>query len=83
MAINHRSLRSTTAREFINALIRDGFLFRRQKGSHQRYQHPDGRHVTVTFHASSGTFPLGTLREMINQACWTEDDLIRLGLLKR
>ena len=57
--------------------------YRRQKGSHQRDQHPDGRRVTVTFHASSDTFPIGTLKEMINQAGWTEEDLIRLILLNQ
>lgn len=32
---------------------------------------------------ASGTFPLGTLRSMIErQAQWSEDDLKRLGLLK-
>ncbi len=83
MAVDYRSLRNLTAREIIGALARDGVLYRRQKGSHQRDQHPDGRRVTVTFHASSDTFPIGTLKEMINQAGWTEEDLIRLSLLSR
>jgi predicted RNA binding protein YcfA (HicA-like mRNA interferase family) len=66
----------------INALIHDGFFLRRQAGSHQRYQHPDGRRVTVSFHKSSDTFPLKTLKAIIEmQARWTEDDLKRLKLL--
>jgi len=66
----------------ISALIHDGFFLRRQAGSHQRYQHPDGRRVTVSFHKSSDTFPLKTLKTIIEmQARWTEDDLKRLKLL--
>ena len=77
--IEWRRLRNLTAREIINALIRDGFVLNSQRGSHQRYRHVDGRRVTVTFHRASDTFPIGTLRSMIEfQARWTEDDLRRL-----
>ncbi|MFH0795566.1 MAG: type II toxin-antitoxin system HicA family toxin [Candidatus Omnitrophota bacterium] len=73
--------RSLTVRQIINALLKDGFYLRRQKGSHQRYQHPDGRRITVTFHHFSDTFPPKTLKSMIQeQARWTEEDLQRLGL---
>jgi predicted RNA binding protein YcfA (HicA-like mRNA interferase family) len=82
MAIDYARLRSVMVREIIRALGQDGFFFRWQDGSHQRYQHPDGRRVTVTFHKSSDTFPPKTLKAMISQVRWTEADLIRLGLLK-
>jgi predicted RNA binding protein YcfA (HicA-like mRNA interferase family) len=82
MAIDYRDLRSLTARELIGALTRDGFYFVRQKGSHQRFRHPDGRRVTVAPHRSGGTFNVKTLKSMIeNQARWTEDDLKRLNLI--
>jgi predicted RNA binding protein YcfA (HicA-like mRNA interferase family) len=75
-------LRSLTARELISALNRDGFSLRSQAGSHQRYRHPDGRRVTVSFHRPGDTFPPKTLKRIIeDQAGWTEDDLKRLGLL--
>ncbi|MCH8064012.1 MAG: type II toxin-antitoxin system HicA family toxin [Chloroflexi bacterium] len=65
------------------ALLRDGFSLRSQRGSHQRYRHPDGRKVTVAFHHLSDTFRRKTLRAMIrDQAQWTEDGLKRLGLVK-
>jgi predicted RNA binding protein YcfA (HicA-like mRNA interferase family) len=64
-ALDWRGLRNLTAREIVNALIRDGFVFHNQRGSHQRYHHGDGRRVTVTFHRAGETFPLGTLRSMI------------------
>ena len=80
--IEWRPLRNLTAREIINALIRDGFVFYNQRGSHQRYRHADGRRVSATFHRAGETFPIGTLRSMIElQARWTEDDLRRLSLL--
>lgn len=83
MPIDYRQLRTISAREIIAALVRDDFYLRRQVGSHQRYQHPDGRRVTVTFHRSSDTFKPKTLRSMVErQAKWTETDVRRLGLMK-
>jgi predicted RNA binding protein YcfA (HicA-like mRNA interferase family) len=80
--IEWRRLRNLTAREIITALIRDGFVLHNRRGSHQRYRHADGRRVTVTFHRPGDTFPIGTLRSMIElQARWTEDDLRRLSLI--
>lgn len=39
--------------------------------------------MTVTFHHAGDTFPIGTLRSMIEvQARWSEDDLRRLNLLR-
>jgi predicted RNA binding protein YcfA (HicA-like mRNA interferase family) len=82
MAIDYRRLRSLTARELIAALTRDGFTFIRQRGSHQRYRHPDGRRVTVAPHAGSDTFSMKTLQTIIeSQARWSEEDLRRLKLL--
>ena len=80
-SIDWSRLRSLTAREIINALIRDGFSLYAQRGSHQRYRHPDGRRVTVTFHRPGDTFPPKTLRSMIEgQARWSVEDLRRLNI---
>jgi len=82
MGINYAHMRKLTAREIISALIRDGFAFDRGAGSHQVYRHPDGRRVTVTFHAPGDTFAPKTLKSMIEtEARWTEDDLERLKLI--
>jgi predicted RNA binding protein YcfA (HicA-like mRNA interferase family) len=83
MSIDYAHLRSLTVREIIAALFRDGFYLRSsRKGSHQRFQHQDGRRVTVSFHKPSDTFPPKTLKTMLeDQARWTEDDLKRLKLL--
>jgi predicted RNA binding protein YcfA (HicA-like mRNA interferase family) len=82
MAIDYRGLHSLTARDLIAALTRDGFLFVRQVGSHQRYRHPDGRRVTVAPHGRGDTFKRKTLKSIIEvQACWSEEDLQRLKLI--
>ena len=83
MNIDWSVLRSLTARELISALMRDGFSLRSQTGSHQRYRHPDGRRVTVSFHSPGETFPPKTLRRMIeDQARWTVEDLRSLNLIR-
>jgi predicted RNA binding protein YcfA (HicA-like mRNA interferase family) len=81
--MDYSRLRSLTARELTSALVRDGFRLVRHRGSHHRYQHSDGRKVTVPFSSPGDTFLLKTLQSIIErQAGWTEDDLRRLGLLK-
>ena len=83
MPLDWSRLRGVTTREVIRALGQDGFLLRRQTGSHRIYRHPDGRKVTVSFHRPGQTFRIGTLRRMIqDQAQWTAADLRRLGLLR-
>jgi predicted RNA binding protein YcfA (HicA-like mRNA interferase family) len=73
--------RGITARQFIQALHEDGFALSRTRGSHRIYRSPQGRRVVVAFHRLSEGFPLRTLRAMIADAGWAEDDLRRLGLL--
>ncbi len=47
------------------------------------YVHPDGRTVTLHVHKPGQTLKTGTLKSIIEkQACWTEEDLKRLKLLK-
>jgi len=81
MPIDYSRLRNVNAREIVSALNRDGFMWDRGGGSHQVYYHPDGRRVTVMMHGKSETFRRKTLKSMIEQAGWTEDDLRRLKLI--
>lgn len=85
MSIDFSKVRALTASEIVRALLADGFLMRKHRGgSHQRYQHSDGRRVTVPFHGSNTTFLPKTLRSVIEeQARWTEDDLVRLKLVRK
>ena len=80
---HYTRLYGLTARELNAALVRDGFVLDRQRGSHQHYRHPDGRRVTVAYHRPGSTFAPKTLKSMIeDQAQWSEKDLVRLGLLR-
>lgn len=80
-SVNYSKLRSVIAKEIVHALHQDGFIPVRQKGSHHRYNHLDGRRVTVAFSSLSDTFLLKTLKSIIGkQAKWTEEDLERLRL---
>ena len=72
--------RGLTARLLIRALQADGFRLARTRGSHRIYRHPDGRRVVVAYHALGDTFPVGTLKAMLADIGWTEEDLRRLGL---
>jgi predicted RNA binding protein YcfA (HicA-like mRNA interferase family) len=74
--------RGMSARRFIRALVGDGFALQRVCGSHRIYRHADGRRVVVAYHALNDTFPIGTLRAMIADAGWQDDDLRRLGLME-
>jgi len=74
--------RGLSARRFIRALEGDGFALQRVRGSHRVYRHADGRRVVVAYHALNDTFPIGTLRAMIADAGWQDDDLLRLGLIE-
>jgi len=81
--IDYGKLGSLAARELIKALLKEGFIFTRQLGSHHCYHHPDGRRVTVPFTRSGDTFAKGTLKSIIEkQAKWSEEDLKRLNLFR-
>lgn len=60
------------ARELISALEKAGFEFVRQKGSHVRMRHPDGRVVTVPVHPGRD-IGRGLLRKILRDAELTRD----------
>jgi len=77
-------LRNITAIDFIRALKKDSFVFKRQKGSHRIYVKPEtGRQVVIAYHHTSEIIRIGTLSNLINDAGWTEDDLVRLKLMRK
>ncbi len=46
-----------TAREIVAVLEKIGFSLARQSGSHMIYKNPDGKRVTVPFHAGKILHP--------------------------
>ena len=73
--------RGVSARQFVRALQADGFVLQRVRGSHRIYRHADGRRIVVAYHQLGDTFPIGTLRAMITDAGWQDEDLRRLNLI--
>lgn len=71
--------RGIQARRFVRALEPDGFVLERVRGSHRIHRHADRRRVVVAYHSLGDTFPVGTLRGMIDDAGWQDDHLRRLG----
>ena len=48
---------SATAREFQRVAQRLGFVKMRQTGSHERWNHPDGRALTIPIHSGHDIGP--------------------------
>jgi len=56
-----------TAAEVIRVLEQKGFEFKRSRGSHRIYRHPEsGRRVTVPFHRGKN-IPPGTLLNILRE----------------
>ncbi len=70
-------LPSVTAQELITALEKIGFAIVRQKGSHVRMKHEDGRVVTIPIHAGKG-IGKGLLLKILRDADLTKEVLIDL-----
>lgn len=75
-------LRDVPVRKLIRAVERDGFVYRRLRGSQRVYRHPDGRRVVLHFHHGGDTLPIGTLRQVLGATRWTDEDCRRLGLIQ-
>lgn len=66
-----------TGRELIRALEKTGFEVVRQRGSHIRMRHPDGRVTTIPVHAGQEIGP-GLLRKILRDSEVTLEELIEL-----
>lgn len=76
-------LMNISAIDLVRALKKDGFILKQQHGSHRIYFNPSNkRQVIVPYHHSGESIRKGTLSKLINDAGWTDDDLIRLKLMK-
>jgi predicted RNA binding protein YcfA (HicA-like mRNA interferase family) len=65
------------ANELVRALERAGFQIIRQRGSHVRMKHPDGRIVTVPVH-SGQDIGRGLLRKILRDAELTREEFFVL-----
>jgi len=65
------------ANKLIRALEREGFQIIRQRGSHVRMKHPDGRIVTVPVHPGQD-IGRGLLRKILRDAELTREAFIAL-----
>lgn len=52
------------AKEVVRVLRKHGFLKVSQKGSHQKWRHPNGRQVIVAMHGNK-PIPVGTLKSIV------------------
>jgi len=53
-----------SAREITKVLQKQGFVLAGQRGSHQKWRHPNGRQVIVADHGSR-PIPIGTFKSII------------------
>lgn len=53
-----------TARQLMSVLRKLGFVQTRSRGSHRRFEHPDGRKTTVPVHRGRD-IPRGLLRQIV------------------
>jgi len=65
------------ARELIKILKKIGFVERRQKGSHLRVEHPDGRKTTVPLHTGERVGK-GLLRKILRDVSLSPEDFDKL-----
>lgn len=63
-------------REVVAILERLGFLEVRQRGSHKRFRHPDGRVTTVPFHPGRDISPI-LLRRIAHDVGLTVEEFLR------
>jgi predicted RNA binding protein YcfA (HicA-like mRNA interferase family) len=70
-------LLALTAKELIRALEKAGFQVIRQRGSHVRLRHSDGRVVTVPVHAGQ-IIGRGFLKKILRDARMSVEDLLKL-----
>ena len=70
-------LRALRSSELLTALARAGFHPVRQRGSHVRLRHPDGRVVTVPEHGARD-IGRGLLRKILRDAELTPDQFLEL-----
>ncbi|NCO55221.1 MAG: type II toxin-antitoxin system HicA family toxin [Bacteroidetes bacterium] len=62
-----------TSREVTKILLKMGFVFKRQKGSHKFFEHPDGRTTIIPNHPGE-QIDRGLLNKIIRQDLQIDKD---------
>ena len=62
-----------SSQKIINTLLRNGFIFVSQRGSHQKYRKDD---KTVIVPAPRKEIPIGTFRSIIRQSGLNQNDFV-------
>ncbi len=75
-------LKNLTKGDLIKALEKDGWQCDSKKGAEQVFWNPDGRRVSVHYHVKT-TFGPNLLKNLLKDIGWTQDDFVRLKLIKR
>ncbi len=60
--------------DIIKVLLRHGFLFVSQKGSHIKYRKPGSPSLTAIIPAVRKKIPIGTFNSILRQSGLTKDD---------
>lgn len=66
-----------TAKELEKVLLKLGFVFKRKRGSHAFYRHPDGRYTTIPHHRRR-VIARPLLRQILNQINLTPREYLDL-----
>ena len=74
-------LKNLSPKELMAALEKDGARPDVSRGAVLVYRYPNGKRVTIHFHPGKSYFR-GTLKGLLDDIGWTEDDLRRLKLIK-
>lgn len=65
------------SKKLIKILLKEGFVLLRQKGSHARLEHSDGRKTTVPIH-SGESIDVGLLRKILRDVILTPEEFNKL-----
>lgn len=65
-----------TPKNLVKFFIRQGFVIKRQVGSHARLVHLDGRKITIAIH--NKPIAPGTFQSILKQANFTREEFLRL-----
>ncbi len=72
-------LKQIRAKDLVKALIKKGFVIKRQQGSHVFLESLSGKkRIITTISIHQGCIPLGTLRAILKQTEVKEEELKRL-----